>query len=68
MARFIINKAHAPLYFIYFLCELITMGCMGSLSIILIIKTRLSGLVARVLEYRSRGPGSIPGATIFPEK
>jgi hypothetical protein len=26
------------------------------------------GIVVRVLGYRSRGPGSIPGATIFSEK
>jgi hypothetical protein len=26
------------------------------------------GVVVRVPEYRSRGPGSIPGATRFPEK
>jgi hypothetical protein len=26
---------------------------------------RLCGLVARVLDYRSRGPGSIPGTTRF---
>jgi hypothetical protein len=25
-------------------------------------------LVVRVPDYRSRGPGSIPGATIYPEK
>jgi hypothetical protein len=29
---------------------------------------RLCGLVVRVLGYRSRGPGSIPGATIFSRK
>jgi hypothetical protein len=29
---------------------------------------RLCGLVVRVLGYRSRGPGSIPGATRFSEK
>jgi hypothetical protein len=28
----------------------------------------LCGLVVRVPGYRSRGPGSIPGATRFPEK
>jgi hypothetical protein len=28
----------------------------------------LYGPVARVLAYRSRGPGSIPGATRFSEK
>jgi hypothetical protein len=28
----------------------------------------LRGLVVRVPGYRSRGPGSIPGATIFSEK
>jgi hypothetical protein len=28
----------------------------------------LCGLVVRVLGYRSRGPGSIPGATRFSEK
>jgi hypothetical protein len=29
---------------------------------------RLCGLVIRVPGYRSRGPGSIPGATRFSEK
>jgi hypothetical protein len=29
---------------------------------------RLCGLVVRVAGYRSRGPGSIPGATRFSEK
>jgi hypothetical protein len=29
---------------------------------------RLCGLVVRVPGYRSRGPGSIPGATRFSEK
>jgi hypothetical protein len=29
---------------------------------------RLCGLVVRVLGYRSRGPGSIPGVTRFSEK
>jgi hypothetical protein len=29
---------------------------------------RLCGLVIRVPDYRSRGPGSIPGATRFSEK
>jgi hypothetical protein len=29
---------------------------------------RLCGLVDRVTAYRSRGPGSIPGATRFSEK
>jgi hypothetical protein len=28
----------------------------------------LCGLVVRVPGYRSRGPGSIPGSTTFPEK
>jgi hypothetical protein len=28
----------------------------------------LCGLVVRVLGYRSRGPGSVPGATRFSEK
>jgi hypothetical protein len=31
--------------------------------IIIIIIDRLCGLVVRVAGYRSRGPGSIPGAT-----
>jgi hypothetical protein len=29
---------------------------------------RLCGLVVKVLGYRSRGPGSIPGTTRFSEK
>jgi hypothetical protein len=29
---------------------------------------RLCGLVIRVPDYRSRGPGPIPSATTFPEK
>jgi hypothetical protein len=29
----------------------------------LILNDRLCGLVARVLNYRYRGPGSIPGTT-----
>jgi hypothetical protein len=32
------------------------------------IEDRLCGLVARVPGYRSRGPGSVPGATRFSEK
>jgi hypothetical protein len=32
------------------------------------ISDRLSGPVGRVPGYRSRGPGSIPGATMFSEK
>jgi hypothetical protein len=32
------------------------------------IQDRLCGLVVRVPGYRSRGPGSIPGATRFSEK
>jgi hypothetical protein len=31
-------------------------------------RDRLCGLVVRVLGYRSRGPGSIPGATRCSEK
>jgi hypothetical protein len=31
-------------------------------------KDRLCGIVLRVPGYRSRGPGSIPGATRFSEK
>jgi hypothetical protein len=33
-----------------------------------LIQDRLFGLVVRVLGYRSRGPGSIPGAIRFSEK
>jgi hypothetical protein len=33
-----------------------------------VISYRLCGLVVRVSGYRSRGPGSIPGATIFSDK
>jgi hypothetical protein len=33
-----------------------------------LLKDRLCGLVVRVLGYRSRGPGSIPGTTKFSEK
>jgi hypothetical protein len=32
------------------------------------VADRLCGLVVRVLGYRSRGPGSIPGTTRFSEK
>jgi hypothetical protein len=35
---------------------------------IIIFLRSLCGLVHRVLRYRSRGPGSIPGATRFSEK
>jgi hypothetical protein len=38
------------------------------LIIVVIIIDRLCGLVVRVLGYRSRGPGSIAGATRFSEK
>jgi hypothetical protein len=31
-------------------------------------RDRLCGLVVGILVYRSRGPGSIPGATRFSEK
>jgi hypothetical protein len=33
-----------------------------------ILLDRLCGLVVRVLDYRSLGPGSIPGTTGFSEK
>jgi hypothetical protein len=33
-----------------------------------LIQDRLCGLVIRVRGYRSRGPGSIPGATRFSEE
>jgi hypothetical protein len=33
-----------------------------------IVSAHLCGLVARVSGYRSRGLGSIPGATIFSKK
>jgi hypothetical protein len=33
-----------------------------------LIRYRLCGLMVRVHGYRSRGPGSIPGATKFSEK
>jgi hypothetical protein len=36
--------------------------------LLLDVKDRLCGLVLRVPGYRSRGPGSIPDATIFSEK
>jgi hypothetical protein len=39
----------------------------GPLSLVSTID-RLCGLVAIVHAYRSRGPGSIPGATRFSEK
>jgi hypothetical protein len=32
------------------------------------VKGRLCGLVVKVLDYRSGGPGSIPGTTGFSEK
>jgi hypothetical protein len=32
------------------------------------VDERHCGLVVRVLDYRCRGPGSIPGATRFSEK
>jgi hypothetical protein len=35
---------------------------------VVVISDRLCGLVIRVPGYRSRGPGSIPGATRFSEK
>jgi hypothetical protein len=38
------------------------------LLLLLLLSDRLCGLVVRVLGYRSRGPGQIPGATRFPEK
>jgi hypothetical protein len=34
-----------------------------SLSVEELVTNRLCGLVVRVLGYRSRGPGSIPGTT-----
>jgi hypothetical protein len=34
----------------------------------IVVDDRLCGLVARVPGYRSRGPGSIPGATRFSER
>jgi hypothetical protein len=35
------------------------------MHLLISVKGRLCGLVVRVLGYRSRGPGSIPGATRF---
>jgi hypothetical protein len=35
------------------------------LKLFVFYKDRLCGLVVRVLGYRSRGPGSIPGTTSF---
>jgi hypothetical protein len=37
-------------------------------TVSIICKDRLCGLVVRVPGYRSRGPGSIPGAIRFCEK
>jgi hypothetical protein len=36
--------------------------------LLVLISDRLCGLVVRVLGYRSRGPGSIPGTTRFSEQ
>jgi deoxyinosine 3'endonuclease (endonuclease V) len=38
-------------------------GCQQSVPTVGLAKDRLCGLVARVLGYRSGGPGSIPGTT-----
>jgi hypothetical protein len=38
------------------------------LKVIFRLVDRLCGLLVRVPGYRSRGPGSIPGATRFSEK
>jgi hypothetical protein len=43
-------------------------GVNSNLTASQIVKDLLWGLVVRVLGYRSRGPGSIPGATRFSEK
>jgi hypothetical protein len=34
----------------------------------IILSDRFCGIVVRVPDYRSRSPGSIPGATTFSEK
>jgi hypothetical protein len=50
---------------------MITLIVYGIIIIIIIIiggGDRLCSLVVRVPGYRSRGPGSIPGATRFSEK
>jgi hypothetical protein len=39
-----------------------------SLILVLTVRDRLCGLVVRVLDYRSGGPGTIPGTTRFSEK
>jgi hypothetical protein len=46
--------------------KVISLACIFKLEYPL--SDRLCGLVARVPGYRSRGPGSIPGATGFSEK
>jgi hypothetical protein len=48
--------------------EIRTVGCNRALTIVCHPPDRLCGLVIRVPDYRSRGPGSIPGATRFSEK
>jgi hypothetical protein len=47
----------------------INMSCMNRINWLCeLYYDRLRGLVVRVSSYRSRGPGSIPGATRFSEK
>jgi hypothetical protein len=50
-------------YIEFFVCE-----HLYTISESLHSSDRLCGLVVRVPGYRSRGPGSIPGATRFSEK
>jgi hypothetical protein len=45
-----------------------TIPCNTYFLIIFCGSDRLCGLVVRVPAYRSRGPGTIPGATGFSEK
>jgi hypothetical protein len=35
--------------------------------VVVVVVDRLCGLVVRIPGYRIRGPGTIPGATTFPE-
>jgi hypothetical protein len=48
--------------------RVITLSLLFLLLLLLVVVDRLCGLVVRVPGYRSRGSGSIPGATRFSEE
>jgi hypothetical protein len=66
-ARKFITLLKAGVYWILHWCRCIQYTSAQNIPLICMYVDHLCGLVVRVLGYRSRGPGSIPGATRFSE-